>query len=182
MWVSFLWRKVSSDCSGPGKTKVSKMVWNHWCWEPLHWIACYPANLCNFACFMWAYGHLFACTTVWNYHFWIKFVWVLSQFHMCTNLESVYWFQIVIFPSQVVFPHLYTKDSLPCWIWSVWTLFIMNSVLPAVLCHGVISLLWAGYIKAGESIGRSDLTELHREKNSVQPTEEKSISMKKPSW
>ena len=41
-----------------------------------------------------------------------------------------------------------------------------------MLCHGVVSLLCAGYIKAGESVGRSDLTELHESPHSLWATEE----------
>ena len=57
----------------------------------------------------------------------------------------------------------------------------MNSVhskqCSASALPGVVSLLCAGYIKAEDSLGRSNLTELQRE-HSQQPTEEKSIRKK----
>ena len=50
------------------------------------------------------------------------------------------------------------------------TLFIVNYDL-----HGIVSLLCAGYIKVGESMGRSDLTELHRGDASLQGNTGKKI-------
>ena len=54
-----------------------------------------------------------------------------------TNLESVYWFKIVL-PSQVIFPHLY--ELCDCWTWSVHS--------EQCSAYGVVHLLCDGYIKA----------------------------------
>ena len=61
----------------------------------------------------------------------------------------------MIFPSHIIFLSLYSVEAdLP-----------MNSVhTEQCSAYGVVSLLWVGYIKAGESLGRSDWTELHRGK------------------
>ena len=93
-----------------------------------------------------------------------------------TYLKSVYWFQIVIFPSQIVFP--YFCDSLESDLYeqcSQWSVFCQQTVL----CHGIVSLRCAGYIKARKSMGWSDFTELQKRPHSLQRNiQKKSISSK----